>query len=176
MRQRYEQAPTFEAFLATATAQQEMWQQVRRRATVPPDLLERARAIPGRWHLLALVEDWCGDAFNTIPVVAALADQVEALDLRLLRRDANPDLMDAHLSGTARSIPVVMLLDGAYRERGWWGPRPAPLQTWFLSTAQDLPKAERYREIRRFYARDRGRTTLDEIVRKIERAAEAEGA
>ena len=36
-----------------------------------------------------------------------------------------------------------------------------------------LPSDERYREIRRWYARDRGRTTLEEIVTLLESAAGA---
>src|SRR5690606_25779827 len=49
----------------------------------------------------------------------------------VLRRDENLDLMDARLSPTGgRAIPVVMLLDESGMEIGWWGSRPAGLQTW----------------------------------------------
>jgi hypothetical protein len=48
--------------------------------------------------------------------------------MRIVERDKNLDLIDAHLTGTSRSIPVIMLLDGDYVERGWWGPRPGPFR------------------------------------------------
>jgi hypothetical protein len=80
--------------------------------------------------------------------------------------------MDAHLTGTARSIPVVIAYDDAFVERGWWGPRPAALQAWVFSPdGQALDKPERYRHVRGWYARDRGRTTVDEILTLLERAA-----
>ncbi|MGH7713649.1 MAG: thioredoxin family protein, partial [Gemmatimonadaceae bacterium] len=41
----------------------------------------------------------------------------------VLSRDANPDIMNAHLTGRPRSIPVVIALDGNRMEHGWWGPR-----------------------------------------------------
>ena len=63
-----------------------------------------------------------------------------------------------------------MVLDDDFRERGWWGPRPRELQDWVLTEGLALPSAERYREIRRWYARDGGRTTLEEVVALLEEA------
>ena len=108
---------------------------------------------------------------NTVPVVARLAERCANLDLRVLGRDANPDLMDAHLTGSSRSIPVIIVLDEAFVERVWWGPRPTVLQRWVSGQGQLLEKTTRYREARTWYARDRGRTTLEEVVSMLERAA-----
>jgi hypothetical protein len=172
MRERYEAARTFDGFVAAAEANKQLWAATYRLARVPGSFVSRVRALIGRRHLLVLNEDWCGDSVNTLPTIAKLVSLVpEKVDLRVLGRDANPDLMDAHLTGTSRSIPIVMVLDDAYVERGWWGPRPKELQAWALGPGQALEKADRYREIRRWYARDRGLTTLDEIVRLMEGVA-----
>ena len=171
---RWTGAQTFREFLEGAQKNRELWIDVARLARVRDALVERASAIPGRWHLLALVEDWCGDAVNTVPYVERLAELAPNLELRVLGRDANPDLMDAHLScphGTSRAIPVVMVLDDEFVERGWWGSRPSPLQRWVEREGLAKDKDERYRHGRSWYARDRGETTLTEIVALIERAA-----
>jgi hypothetical protein len=163
---------TYAQFLRTAKDYVELWRGNYERAAVPPEVAARARAIPGRWHLLALSADWCIDATSPIPALARLADAVPALDLRVLDRDQHLALMDEHLTGgTARSIPVVILLDDELGERAWWGPRPGPLQAWFKGEGQALEKGERYRQSRQWFARDRGRTTLEEVVGMIERAA-----
>lgn len=173
LRTRFLSAPTFEEFVTTAVDNRELWAGTYRRATVPTEVVARLAALPGRWHLLVLNEDWCGDAVNTLPYIARLAEQAPNVELRVLGRDANPDLMDAHLTNGSRSIPLVIVLDEQFEERGWWGPRPAELQAWVLGPAgQALEKAERYREVRRWYARDKGVTTLTELVMLIERAAE----
>ena len=162
---------SFVDFLPTAADNVGLWTSSWERAVVPEDLVERAEAVPGDWKLLVISEDWCGDAANTIPVVAAFAEAAQNVDLRLIGRDDHLDLMDEHLTnGTARAIPVVLVLDGEGHERGWWGPRPADLQAWFYGDGQSFDKAERYRELRKWYARDKGRTTLDEIVSLIEQA------
>jgi hypothetical protein len=160
--------------LATVEKNVELWAAMWRHARVDEEYVRRVSALPGHWRLLVLSEDWCGDAVNTVPIVARLAERCPNLDLRVLARDENPDIMDAHLTGTSRSIPVIIVLDGAFEERGWWGPRPTVLQHWVSGQGQLLEKSARYREARTWYARDRGRTTLEEVVSIIERAARAD--
>lgn len=167
----YDRGASFVDWAVAARRNHDVWRDVHRLARVPRELVARARALPGRWRLLALAEDWCGDAFNSVPVIARLVDEVPNLELRVLARDENPALMDAHLTNGARSIPVVMVLDESGEEHGWWGPRPSELQAWVLETGLAMPPAERYLEIRRWYARDRGRSTLAEVLALLERVA-----
>jgi hypothetical protein len=171
MRDRFSTAISFTQFVQNAEAHREMWQVMERRGRVPEEWLGRVRQLPGRWNLLVLLEDWCGDAVNTVPIIAALAQGAPNLELRVLGRDANPDLMEAHLTHGSRSIPVVIVFDEEFEEIGWWGPRPAELQAWVRSEGAPMPKEERYREVRRWYARDRGESTLREIVELLEDAA-----
>ena len=169
--ERYAAAQTFAEFLDTAVKNADLWRAVAARARVPDEIVRHVASLGGRWHLLVLNEDWCGDAVNTVPVVARLAELAPNVDLRILARDQNPDIMDAHLTGSSRSIPVVIVLDDEFREHGWWGPRPTELQRWVLGPGQALEKGDRYRETRRWYARDAGATTLAEIVAVLDRAA-----
>jgi thioredoxin family protein len=165
MRDRYLQAPDFRQYLATVQKNEALWHGVHDRVQIAPEITEAARAIPHKWHLLALSEDWCGDAVNTLPVISALVDVVPNLDLRVLSRDENLDLMDAHLTGgKSRSVPVVMVLDEDFQERGWWGPRPGPLQEWVVTEGLAMESGDRYKEARKYYARDKGRTTLGELL------------
>jgi thiol-disulfide isomerase/thioredoxin len=132
-------------------------------ATVSPESVERLRHVAGDCRLLALSEDWCGDCVSVLPVVARLAEQA-GIAFRVLSRDANTDLMDAHQTSRTMSIPVIMILDDQLRELGWWGPRPAALQRWYRNEALFLPGPERSRRKRAWYARDRGRTVVSEVV------------
>lgn len=162
--------------LASAVKNAELWAAVWRRAEVPTELLERTAALGGTWHLLVLSADWCGDAVNIVPVIARLAELAPHLEMRILDRDANLDLMDAHRTGASRSIPVFIALDENFVERGWWGPRPTELQDWVLGDGQSLEKLDRYREVRTWYARDKGVTSLGELIAMLEGAAESMSA
>lgn len=163
-KERLENALTFGQYLDTVDKNRELWHGVHERVQLPEELVSDARALPGDWHLVALSEDWCGDAVNTLPVIARLAEEV-GWDLRVLPRDDNLDLMDGHLTnGRSRSIPVVIVYDGDFNEVGWWGPRPDEIQAWVMGEGLAMPSPERYKVIRRWYAKDRGRTTLEELL------------
>ena len=176
LQHRFDSALPFATFVERAQANAALWRAGHRLARVPDDAVERLAALPGRWHLLVIVEDWCGDAVNTVPFLARLAELAPNADLRVVSRDENPDLMGAHLTNGTRSIPVVMVLDEDYEEAGWWGPRPSALQQWVTDEGMRLEQGERYRRVRTWYARDRGRTTASEVIDVVARAAARVGA
>ena len=169
-------AASYEAFLETAEKHLDLWRGIHDRFAPPAEALARIAAVPGDWHLLVLSEDWCGDASNTVPMLARVAEAAPNLSLRMLARDENLALMDEHLTGASRGIPVVILLDGGLNERGWWGPRPADLQRWVLTEGKKIEDHDaRYLEVRKWYARDRGATTLGEVIDLLESAAGGHG-
>src|SRR5437016_13649778 len=96
--------------------------------------------------------------------------------MRILRRDEHPAVMDRYLTGTARAIPIVIVLDGQFREVGHWGSRPAQLQAWVMEARRTTPKEQLYPQIRRWYAKDKGESTLREILALLpERVSVAPG-
>jgi hypothetical protein len=113
---------------------------------------------------LAIVEDWCGDASNTVPVLARLGDEADCLDLKVVLRDEHPEVMDQFLTNGSRSIPIVIALDQEFRELGHWGPRPKEIQEWVIENKDKIPSKERYPTVRKWYAKDRGVTTLKEVL------------
>ena len=141
----------------------ELWLGVYQHAVAPAWAVEAFQASPAR-NLLALAADWCGDASNSLPVVARLADAVPGMEVRILERDQHPRVMDRYLTNGTRSIPVVIALDREYRELGHWGPRPAALQQWMVANKAMKPSPERYAYARKWYARDKGETTLRELL------------
>jgi hypothetical protein len=167
---RYCEGETFDDFMARPIKNHDMWVGVSHHVVIPIELSARVEALGGHWHLLVLSEDWCGDSVNIVPILAKLTQSVTNMDMRLLGRDENLDIMDTHLTGgKSRSIPIVILLNDKYQECGWWGPRPSPLQKWVVEEGMRLPKEERYKEVRKFYARDRGLTTMHELVHMLEK-------
>jgi hypothetical protein len=165
-RQIWQDAMTFDQFVAQARPEHRaLWEGIYRHAKSPEWAagLASGRAL----HLLAITEDWCMDTSNTIPFLQRVVEAVPGVDLRLILRDKNPDIMNRYLTNGSRSIPVLIILDGQFREVGRWGPRPADLQAWVLTNRPLLPKGEVLKEERRWYARDRGETTIREVLQSI---------
>jgi len=159
----WERALTFDQFVALARPQHRpLWEGIYRNAKAPE---WAAMAVDGRTlNLLAITEDWCIDTSSTVPFIARVAETVPGVHLRLILRDANPEIMDRYLTNGARSIPVVIVLDSNFREVGHWGPRPSELQAWVLANKGKIPTAEQVKEERRWYARDTGETTIREVL------------
>jgi hypothetical protein len=159
----WDRALTYPAFLAASSKHKGLWEGIYSIARLPEWAV--AALPPGiRRRLLVIAEDWCGDASSTIPLVAKLVDQVPGLELRVLRRDEYPEVMDRYLTNGSRSIPIVIALDEQFRELGHWGPRPRELQAWVMANRASIPKAELYPKVRQWYARDRGESTLHEVL------------
>jgi len=156
-------AVTFAAFLRDSVEHKGLWEGIYRLTRVPdwaPDTVVGG----DQRRFLVLAEDWCGDASNTIPVLAKWVAQTPGLELRIIRRDEHPAVMDRYLTDGARAIPLVIVLDSTNRELGHWGPRPAELQEWVVANRGLIPKPELYPQVRRWYARDKGMSTLCEIA------------
>ena len=166
--ERFKAGATFAELLERPKDNSELWQAVYKRAQITAEAAHRAAALRRNWHLLVINEDWCGDSLNILPYVARLEESSPHIEMRIIGRDANRDLMDMHLTGKSRSIPVVIVYDDEFGEKGWWGPRPGPLQQWVLTEGLALPRPDRYRHIRTWYARDRGATLVSEILSIIE--------
>ena len=158
----WESASPFETFVAADSAHHALWDGIYRLARLPE--WAAGVVVPRPTRLLVLAEDWCGDAVNTVPILARFAQAVPGLELRILGRDANPEVMDRYLTNGSRSIPIVIALDEEFRELGHWGPRPTVLQGWVMANRATMPKSELYPQVRQWYARDRGETTLREVL------------
>lgn len=172
MQDRYLAAPTFAQMLAAASDNIDLWSSIRARATVDDEAVRRVERLGGHWHLLVISADWCIDSVSLVPYLDALAARAPNLDLRIVDRDLNLDLMDAHLSPTGkRAIPVVVVYDERFEERALWGSRPKALQDFVDTATRTLPSDELPKAKRRWYAVDRGRSTVEEIVALLEHAA-----
>ena len=128
---------------------------------------------------LSLTEAWCGDAAQIVPVLEQLAEAHPLIDHYLILRDEHLDIMDAFLTNGARSIPITVVLDKETNEvLGHWGPRPSELQNKVMeakAASLAAPTPEERREIReqakveaqKWYARDKTRSTQNEILQTV---------
>jgi hypothetical protein len=174
---RWDRALTYEAFVRESREHCALWAGVYRTAQIPHWAVEHARELGARFRIVVLAEDWCGDATNTVPVLAKWAELTPNVELRILRRDEHPDVMDRYLTGSSRSIPVAIALTEEMEELGWWGPRPRELQAWALAQrAAGRSKQEFYPEVRRWYAKDKGQSVLRELLEVLARVKAGAGA
>ncbi|MGM9923583.1 MAG: thioredoxin family protein [Bacillus sp. (in: firmicutes)] len=102
--------------------------------------VEKARSLaPHKLRALILTADWCGDAMVNLPIFLTIAKEAN-IESRFFIRDENLELMDQYLTnGTARSIPIIILIDENGNEFAKWGPRAAKVQTMVDTQKSKLP-------------------------------------
>ena len=172
LRTRFEEAPTYGEYFSETRKLRELWEARETRSRLPADIRDQVEALGEPRYLLAITYDGCGDGVDLLPWIARMAEGSPKLELRILERGDHLDIMDRYLTdGRSRSVPVVIVLDEEFREIGWWGPRPRELQAWVTGPGMELDPKDRYREVRRWYARDRGRTTMEEVLELLGKSA-----
>jgi len=139
-----------------------------KRHEVGPNLLEAVKAIDQKQTWLLITESWCGDASQTVPVIARLAAENDRITLRLALRDSNPELMAHYLTNGGQSIPILAILDSDNNEIGRWGPRPEEAQNKVVEykalPEPRPPYEELSADLQRWYTKDKGLTTEAEIL------------
>jgi thiol-disulfide isomerase/thioredoxin len=88
------------------------------------DALTKTQSIKKDFTWLVLTESWCGDAAQTLPVINKFAEANQKIDLKVVLRDENEDLMNHFLTNGSKSIPKLIVFDNtANKVVGSWGPR-----------------------------------------------------
>ncbi len=125
-RERFERGMTLEQYQAQMTQNQAPFAENIAKVSLRPEDVAFFQGLPEPINVLAITEDWCGDALANIPVLAKVASETGKLNLRLFLRDQNLDLADQYLKeGKYRSIPVFVFFDQQMRALGHFIERPA---------------------------------------------------
>lgn len=114
---------------------------------------------------MVITEDWCGDSAQNLPYIVKIAELNPLINLRILLRDQNLDVMDLYLtSGKARSIPKLVAFDENGNELFQWGPRPKAAQEVVDQAIKNgLDKNEYLEKLHIWYSEDKGRTLEKEF-------------
>lgn len=124
-----------------------------------------------RWTWLVIAEAWCGDAAQTIPLMHAISVASKGkIDLKLVLRDENLDLMDHYLTNGGRAIPILICLETDTLEvMGKWGPRPEHAQEMVMEYKQHPNQTlELFKTmLHTWYAKDKTYSQQQELTQLI---------
>ena len=117
-KERFEQATTFDQYAERMKVNKETMLQFTEEVQIPAEDVEWWKK-QGRLKVLALTYDGCGDALYNIPVLAKIAKLAGNIDLRVVQRDDNLDVMDQYKNqGLYRSVPTFIFMDENLNEVG----------------------------------------------------------
>ncbi|TDE12497.1 thioredoxin family protein [Dyadobacter psychrotolerans] len=145
-------------------------QRLNKKVEISEDLKAKVAQIniPQTWYILT--EAWCGDAAQNIPVLVAAALPNPLINVKLLLRDENPELMDAYTTNGGRSIPKLISVDEDFNELFTWGPRPAGANELMLQYKANPVQTmkEFVEDIQRWYIADKAQSVQKELTEILE--------
>lgn len=129
------------------------------------------KEIDRKWKWTVLVESWCGDGAQNIPVIAKMAAINENIELKLILRDENSEIMNQYLTNGSQSIPILICSDvSTGTVIGTWGPRPiriAEMVKEFKNSNPNVPHDEFVKNLHLWYAKDKGESIQIDFLQKI---------
>lgn len=93
---------------------------------ISEDTIDKLQKLDNHYIWLVISEGWCGDAAQILPIINKMAlESNKKIDLRIVLRDENDELMSHYLTNDGRAIPkVIVICKEAGIVRTDWGPRP----------------------------------------------------
>jgi hypothetical protein len=140
--------------------------------TPSPEIIAQLNNLKHKTYWLILTEHWCGDASQTLPAFNAIAELSDGMiELKLVYRDQNEELMNAYLSNGTRSIPKLIQLDEHLNVTGIWGPRPTVAQKMVKELKSNPATAATYaNELHLWYAKNKQQELEKEVAQLLFKA------
>jgi len=124
------------------------------------------RNIASQQNWLLIAESWCADAVQTIPVLHKITSVNPKLNLKIVLRDENEELMNDFLTNGAKSIPKLLILDNEYKVIDTWGPRSKKATALVVNYKEEHGVIDDTfkRNLQVWYNQDLGKSIVDDLV------------
>lgn len=134
---------------------------------ITAEYTEQLSQLKGNYIWLVVAEGWCGDAAQIVPVIHKMAMQTPAIELKMVFRDENEDLMNQFLTNGAKGIPKLIIVDkNSLEVLGDFGPRPTGAQQFMLDYKAAHGKIDETAkaDLQLWYFKDKGLSIQKEIM------------
>ncbi|MDR6763007.1 hypothetical protein J2Y38_003225 [Flavobacterium sp. 2755] len=139
---------------------------------ISEDVISKLQHLNNHYIWLVISEGWCGDAAQILPILDKMAHASDKrIDLRIVLRDENDELMSQYLTNGGRAIPkVIVICKEAGIVRTDWGPRPKGATELMNNHKRDVgPIDEKIKtDLQLWYLADKGISVQEELLEIME--------
>ncbi len=122
---------------------------------------------PQTWLILTAI--WCGDSAQNVPQLVKMAETNPLIEIKLIERDENLDIMDEFLTDGKRSIPKLIALDSDGNIVFTWGSRPKAAQALVRNAIDSGIEKKVWEEhLHLWYARNKGKDLENELINVLD--------
>ena len=131
------------------------------------EAVSKITAVSKKMTWTVLTESWCGDASPALPVMNKIAELNPNIELRVVLRDENTDLMNQFLTNGGMSIPKLIVRDDVSNDVvADWGPRSANATKLVEDhkAVYGMIKPEFKQDIQVWYNKDKGQSIMADLL------------
>jgi len=140
--------------------------------TLSDSIVAKLEKLEHKYIWLVISEGWCGDAAQILPVINKMAAAShKKIDLRIVLRDENEELMNQYLTNGGRAIPkVIVICKEAGIVRADWGPRPKGATELLANYKKEFGILDEKikTDLQLWYLADKGVSVQEELMQIIE--------
>ncbi len=139
-------------------------------ATISAEQAEVFENLGAKQTWLVISEPWCGDAAQTLPFLNKIAQLSENIDLKIVLRDENLELMNQFLTNGSQSIPMVIMLNEQLEVIQSWGPRSKAATEVVSDYKEEHGKIDdAFKEMLQvWYNNDKGNSIVNDLAEALE--------
>jgi thiol-disulfide isomerase/thioredoxin len=129
--------------------------------------IQQLQSLKKEYIWLVISEGWCGDAAQILPVIYKMAEFSPKIELKIVFRDEDEDLIKMFLTNGGKAIPKLLVIDIKTLEvLGHFGPRPQGAKQLVLDYKEKFGIVDKTAkaELQLWYLHDKGITTQNEIM------------
>lgn len=124
---------------------------------------------PMIWYVIS--EGWCGDSAQNLPLINKIAKLSSKIELKILLRDDNPEIMEQYLTNGSASVPKLIARHKDTNEDIFtWGARPKNIQQKVIDYKEEhtLNDKESFlKALHLWYAIDKGAALEDDLMKLL---------
>ena len=127
----------------------------------------KLKSLDSEYIWLVISEGWCGDAAQLLPIINKMALQSDNIDLRIVLRDENEELMNLFLTNKSKAIPILIVVDKKTGSvLGNWGPRPKGAADLIVDYKKQFGVVDETAKnnLQLWYLHDKGLSTQEELI------------
>lgn len=131
------------------------------------EAISAAEKIDRDFTWLVLTESWCGDAAQTLPVINKFSEVNKNIDLKVVLRDENDELMNQFLTDGNKAIPKLIVIENESQEViSSWGPRTEKATRMIQEYKKKHGKVDDIikTDLQVFYNKDKGKQIEKEMI------------
>lgn len=138
-------------------------------AKVSEEAMEVFKSVSNKQTWLVITEPWCGDAAQTLPFLNKITQEADNIDLKIVLRDDNLELMNQFLTNGSQSIPIVIMIDEDMNVLQTFGPRSKAATKLVSDYKEEHGKIDdAFKEIIQvWYNKDKGISIVNDLVNSL---------